>query len=368
MSISTKKIKGKDYVYFTFYDPHTGEKDQRCCGREGDQKTTEILEQLQREYLQTRIEKLENEKKELEKDLKQLTITNEGTQAALVALDIIRNAPIYEPKIYFKSSELMEDVSENSVQLIVTSPPYNVGKNYSKYEDKMDLEKYLDYLDKVWSECKRVLCTGGRIAINIADTWRQPYVPLHAHITKRMLNLGFLMRGIIYWNKGASVGVSTAWGSWRLPSNPTIRDVGEYILIFSKDNFKLESPNKIVTMTSKDFTDFTKSVWTFPTSNGAKNGHPAPFPEELPKRLIKFYTYLGDTVLDPFLGSGTSCKVAKAWGRKSIGYEIDKSYKDEIHEKISNTTQLAIPLESFMPNDKGLAVNSASPAKEKSLQ
>jgi site-specific DNA-methyltransferase (adenine-specific) len=179
-----------------------------------------------------------------------------------------------------------------------------------------------------------------------------------------MLDLGFMMRGIVYWNKGASVGVSTAWGSWRSPSNPTIRDVGEYILIFCKDNFKLESQNRTVTMTSKEFTDYTKSVWTFPTSNGAKKGHPAPFPEELPKRLIKFYTYLGDTVLDPFLGSGTTCKVAKAWGRKSIGYEIDRSYKTEIQHKISQVTEIAIPLDNFMPNDKGMTLDNL-PAMEK---
>jgi site-specific DNA-methyltransferase (adenine-specific) len=134
-------------------------------------------------------------------------------------------------------------------------------------------------------------------------------------------------------------------------------------LIFSKENFKLESSTKIVSMTPKDFTDYTKSVWNFQTSNGTKKGHPATFPEELPRRLIKFYTHVGDTVLDPFLGSGTTCKVAKAWGRKSIGYEIDKSYRQEIDKKISETTQLAIPLDNFLPNLKPPTLDASLPQK-----
>ncbi|MDG7044201.1 MAG: site-specific DNA-methyltransferase [Nitrososphaerota archaeon] len=284
------------------------------------------------------------------------------------ALDILRHARVYEPEIFYKSSENMSEVPNESVQLIVTSPPYNVGKEYGKHDDKMDVEAYYSLLNRVWVECKRVLCKGGRIAVNVANTGRQPYIPLNSIIINQLLSLGFHMRGEIIWDKGASVGISTAWGSWRKASNPTLRDVNEFIMlftkdeiplvesehehivVFSKDAYRLSSRNNISTITANEFTEYTKSIWRFPTSNPI-NGHPAPFPEELPKRLIQLYTFLGDTVLDPFLGSGTTCKVAKAWGRKSIGYEIDESYRPIIEKRIAEAEQLAIPLETFMTNN-----------------
>lgn len=363
MSVTTKKVNGVEYIYFSYYDQHEKKKKEVYCGPKDDIDAIQRATELRREYLINQYKEIEKQLKQLDErespnKKKQVSEKKYSIENQTSALEILKNAPIYEPRIYFKSSESMSEVEKDSVQLVITSPPYNVGKDYTAYDDTKQLDEYLDFLDSVWIECKRVLCKGGRIAINVADTWRQPYVPLHSYITQRMLRLGFMMRGIIYWNKGASVGISTAWGSWRSPSNPTIRDVGEYILIFSKDSFKLESPNKIPTITSTEFTEYTKSLWTFATSNGAKDGHPAPFPEELPRRLIKFYTYLGDTVLDPFLGSGTTCKVAKALGRKSIGYEIDKSYKAEIQKKIAQAAELAIPLDSFMISDKGATLDT----------
>jgi site-specific DNA-methyltransferase (adenine-specific) len=247
----------------------------------------------------------------------------------------------------------MTEVDDSLVQLVVTSPPYNVAKDYGMYNDKKVKEEYLELLNRVWIECKRKLCKGGRIAVNIADTWRQPYIPLHVDITQQLLDLGLLMRGLIYWDKGASVGVSTAWGSFRMASNPTLRDVGEHIIIFCKDDYQLESKNSISTITPEQFTAYTQSVWKFSTADPKKEGHPAPFPDELPKRLIQLYTFLGDTVLDPFLGSGTTCKVAKAWGRQSIGYELDEGYKSVIEEKISSVKDLSIPLDSFTRNGNG---------------
>lgn len=275
--------------------------------------------------------------------------------------EYLKNAEIYDPEVYYKTSEHMDEVEDGSVQLVVTSPPYNVGKGYIAYDDKKELQVYLDFLNNVWSECKKKLCKGGRIAVNIADTWRTPYIPLHCYITKQLNDLGFLMRGIVYWDKGASVGVSTAWGSWRSASNPTLRDVGEYILIFSKDNYKLEAEKRVSTITAHQFTTYTKSLWTFKTAQQPKNKeHPAPFPDELPKRLILLYTFLGGTVLDPFLGSGTTCKMAKALGRKGIGYEIDLSYKSEIETKINAVKSIGLSLDAFTANRKK-AVNHVAP-------
>jgi site-specific DNA-methyltransferase (adenine-specific) len=141
------------------------------------------------------------------------------------------------------------------------------------------------------------------------------------------VELGFLMRGEIIWNKAASAAGSTAWGSWKSPANPTLRDVHEYILIFSKGGFKRKNPRKRQpTITREEFLEYTKSIWTFPAVSARKVGHPAPFPVELPQRLIQLYTYEGEVVLDPFLGSGQAAIAALQGERQYVGYEIEPRY------------------------------------------
>ncbi len=178
---------------------------------------------------------------------------------------------------------------------------------------------------------------GGRICVNIAGTGRKPYLPLHHYIGRQLDNLGFLMRGEIIWMKGASAGVSTAWGSFAHPSNPVLREVHEYILVYSLGDFKLTGKGKSG-ITHDEFVDWTKSVWTFPTESAKRVGHPAPFPIELPRRLILFYTYEGDTVLDPFCGSGTTCIAAKKLGRNYIGIDTDPLYIDLASSRLANLT------------------------------
>ena len=229
--------------------------------------------------------------------------------------------------IYNKDSRSMEEVMDNSIQLIVTSPPYNVNKEYDDHADAMPNDEYFKLLHDVWKECIRVLSDGGRICVNVANVGRKPYLPLHSTIIKQLTDLGLIMRGEIIWDKEASVGVSTAWGSWQSPSNPTLRDTHEYILVFSKGSYKLPNHrNSKSDLTSKEFTEYTKSIWRFPTESAKKVDHPAPFPEELPYRCIKLYTFPGDVVLDPFNGVGTTCLVAKKLNRKYIGYDISKNY------------------------------------------
>lgn len=226
-------------------------------------------------------------------------------------------------KIFCKSSELMEELPDNSVHLMVTSPPYNVGK---EYDENLTLNEYREFLIKVWSEVKRVLVPGGRMCINIANLGRKPYIPLHAFIIEDLLELGFLMRGEIIWNKAASGSPSTAWGSWLSAKNPTLRDIHEYILIFSKGTFSRENLGRKSTITKDEFLEFTKSVWTFPAEPATKIGHPAPFPVELPYRLIQLYTFEGEIVLDPFMGSGQTAIASLKSKRKYVGYEINKDY------------------------------------------
>jgi len=227
-------------------------------------------------------------------------------------------------KIFCKSSEKMEELPDNSVHLVVTSPPYNVGKEYDR---NLTLDEYLEFLKRVWKEVYRVLVPGGRVCINIANLGRKPYIPIHAFIIRDMLEIGFLMRGEVIWNKALSASPSTAWGSWCSPANPTLRDIHEYILIFSKGSFQRKNPtHKKSTISKEEFLEFTKSIWTFPAVSAKEIGHPAPFPVELPYRCIQLYAYEGDVVLDPFMGSGQTAIASIKTGRYYVGYEINEEY------------------------------------------
>ena len=240
--------------------------------------------------------------------------------------------PKYHNKIFNSSSENMKELPNNSIHLMVTSPPYNVGK---EYDSDYTLMEYLQFLKRVWTEVRRVLVPGGRACINIANLGRKPYIPLHSFIIKDMFDLGFLMRGEIIWDKSASAGTSTAWGSWMSASNPSLRDVHEYILVFSKNEYKREKIEKSKsTITRDEFLELTKSVWKFPTESARKIGHPAPFPVELPYRLIQLYTHDNEIILDPCIGSGQTAIAAIKANRHYIGYELEKEYVELAERRI----------------------------------
>jgi DNA modification methylase len=233
--------------------------------------------------------------------------------------------------ILLKSSRDMRDLPDGCIHLMVTSPPYNVQK---EYDQNLTLEEYRTLLRDVFAETRRVLVTGGRACINIANLGRKPYLPLHAMVISEMLDLGFLMRGEIIWDKAASASASTAWGSWLSAANPVLRDVHEYILVFSKGSFRRPGEGRESTIARDEFLEWTKSVWTFPAVSARQIGHPAPFPEELPRRLIQLYTFKGDVVLDPFAGSGTTCLAARDLGRRYVGYEIHPEYYELAQERL----------------------------------
>lgn len=227
----------------------------------------------------------------------------------------------------------MKELPDCSVHLMVTSPPYNVTKEYDK---DMTLREYLEFLKKVFTETYRVLVYGGRACVNVANLGRKPYIPLSDYISQMMLEIGFLMRGEIIWYKGAGAGVSMAWGSWQSAANPVLRDTHEYILVFSKGSFSRKKPaGKEDTITREQFMEWTKSVWIMNPESAKKVGHPAPFPVELPYRLIQLYTYTGDIVLDPFMGSGSTAIAALKSNRKYVGYEIDPAYVKLAEERIA---------------------------------
>jgi site-specific DNA-methyltransferase (adenine-specific) len=191
----------------------------------------------------------------------------------------------------------------------------------------------------VWRESYRVLVPGGRACINIANLGRKPYIPLHSLVIEQMLAAGFLMRGEIIWDKASSASPSTAWGSWMSASNPVLRDVHEYILVFSKEGFRRPQGDRKNTIQKEDFLAWTKSVWQFSAIQARHVGHPAPFPVELPHRCIQLYTYASDVVLDPFAGSGTTCLAAQQDGRRFVGYEINPEYCELAHSRLVEDDQ-----------------------------
>jgi DNA modification methylase len=244
--------------------------------------------------------------------------------------------PLAEVDVIFnQTSEVMDQLSDCSVHLMVTSPPYNVGKDY---DEDLSLDEYLAFLRRVWKEVYRVLVPGGRACVNVANLGRKPYIPLNGLIAKEMTELGFLMRGEIIWDKASSASTSTAWGSWQSATNPTLRDTHEYILVFSKGSFRRDKMDGRVSTISKDqFLEFTKSVWEIPSESARKVGHPAPFPVDLPYRLIQLYTFSEEIVLDPFMGSGQTALAALKAGRHFVGYEISGEYVELASSRIQNS-------------------------------
>jgi DNA modification methylase len=247
----------------------------------------------------------------------------------------------YLNKIILGTAENMKELPNNSVHLMITSPPYNVSK---EYDNDLSLEEYLLLLKNSFTETYRVLVNGGRACINVANLGRKPYIPLSDYISRIMIEIGFNMRGEIIWNKAASASPSTAWGSWQSAANPILRDIHEYILVFSKGDYKREKGRKENTIAKEQFIEWTKSIWTMNAESAKRIGHPAPFPEELPFRLIQLYSFAEDIVLDPFIGSGTTAIAALKSNRKYVGYEINEEYIKLANKRIEpfkNQTKIA---------------------------
>jgi DNA modification methylase len=220
--------------------------------------------------------------------------------------------------------EVMRQIPDNTVHLSITSPPYNLGLNYDNHNDNLAYENYLKWMKEVWIETKRLLVTGGRFALNIAPTSIKDFRPIHHDFSNQLRDIGLIMRTEILWYK-QTMGRRTAWGSWKTPSNPHIVPSWEYILVFCKDSWTLESDSKEADITADEFKRFSDGFWYIPPETQRK-GHPAPFPEELIYRLIKYYTYKNNVVLDMFGGTGTVAAVAQKTGRHFIHVDISKKY------------------------------------------
>ena len=240
----------------------------------------------------------------------------------------------YVDRVYCHTSEDMYHLPDESVALAFTSPPYNVGKDY---DDDLPLEDYLNLISRVGAEVYRVLVPGGRYVINIANLGRKPYVPLHAYFYARHMEIGFMPAGEIIWRKSKGMNGSCAWGTWLSAKAPRLRDVHEYLLVFSKGAFSRPDDGDS-DIPKEEFMSSTLSVWEIPPESAKKVGHPAPFPVELASRVIKLFSYVGDVVLDPFNGSGTTCLAAKQHARHYVGYDISPEYSAIADRRLSEAT------------------------------
>ena len=251
-------------------------------------------------------------------------------------------------KIFAGDSRAMKEVADNSVALVVTSPPYYAGKEYELELGSGGVPsnyfEYLEMIRNVFTECWRVLEPGGRIAVNVANLGRKPYRSLSADITGILQDdLGFLMRGEVLWIKAEGASGSCAWGSFKSAANPVLRDVSERVILASKlrlDRAVDRKKREVMglpfenTISKEEFMESTLDVWKIRPESAKKIGHPAPFPVELPRRLIELFTYKGDLVLDPFLGAGTTAVASVMTDRRYIGYETDKKYVKIARERI----------------------------------
>ncbi|MBM4084390.1 MAG: site-specific DNA-methyltransferase [Planctomycetes bacterium] len=264
------------------------------------------------------------------------------------------------------SRAILQAMPSECVHLAITSPPYNVGLDYDSHHDKMPYEDYLRWLTAFWSELHRVLAHGGRFALNIAPTSIKDFRPVHYDMARDLRALGFIMRTEILWYKQA-MRRRTAWGSWKSPSNPHMVPSWEYVLVFSKGSWTLEGNKADADITGEEFIKFSDAFWPispetrgrqpflkslYPPRRGRKTpeakeeGHPAPFPEELIYRLIKFYSYRGNVVLDPFGGTGTVAAVAHRTGRRFVHLDISPKYCAIAAERVAAETKSACPHEA----------------------
>ena len=236
---------------------------------------------------------------------------------------------------------VLSKIPSETIDMIITSPPYNFNRNYTDSNDDVDWDEYFDYLNAVWKECYRILKPSGRIAINVQPSF-STYTPTHHIISNQLLNIGFLWKCEILWEKHNYHSKYTSWGSFAKPSMPYLKYTWEFIEVFDKISHKKDGKRENVDITKKEFIEWVNAKWEIAPEKRMKEfTHPAMFPEELPMRLMKLFTYKGDTILDPFNGVGTTTLVAYKLKRNFIGIDISIEYcntalkrlKDAISQK-----------------------------------
>ena len=266
-----------------------------------------------------------------------------------LSADSTVEAPGVVDEIYLGDARSMDRVRPDSVALVVTSPPYFAGKQYEEELGRGGIPasyaEYLQLLEDVFAECVAKLEAGGRIAVNVANLGRKPYRSLSADVIGILQDrLGLLLRGEVIWRKARGAGGNCAWGSFRSPANPVLRDLTERVVVASKGRFDRAVDRStraarglphVATTTADEFMEATLDVWELAPESATRVGHPAPFPVELPQRFIELYTWRGDVVLDPFMGVGTAAVAAVRTGRHYLGYDTDPRYVEAARKRVA---------------------------------
>ncbi|MGQ0833027.1 MAG: DNA-methyltransferase [Microthrixaceae bacterium] len=296
-----------------------------------------------------------------------------GFYARFAAPTISRDDTVEPPgvvdQIYVGDARHMDRVRASSVALVVTSPPYFAGKAYEEELGEGHIPatyaEYLTMLEDVFAECVDKLEAGGRIAVNVANLGRKPYRSLSADVIGILQDrLGLLLRGEVIWRKARGAGGNCAWGSFKQPANPVLRDLTERVVVASKGRFDraVKAPKRAAlglpceaTLTTDEFMDATLDVWELAPESASRVNHPAPFPVELPQRLIDLYTYRGDVVLDPFMGSGTTAVAAVRSGRHYLGYDTDEAYARSARARVAGEVAAAVVEVAAARPDKAVA-------------
>jgi DNA modification methylase len=265
-----------------------------------------------------------------------------GTKSANVAVKTEENkeiAPFLNKIICGDAGDILPSFPDESVDLIITSPPYNFGQSYASdvHDDTREWNDYFRRLEGVWKECARILKTGGRFAVNVQPLFSD-YVPTHHLISRQLLDLGLLWKAEILWEKNNYNAKYTAWGSWRSPSMPYLKYTWEFIEVFDKGTHKKSGRRENIDITAEEFKSWVMGRWSFPPEKNMQvYGHPAMFPEELPRRLMKLFSYRDDIILDPFNGAGTTTLVASREGRRFIGIDLSPQYCDTARRRLRST-------------------------------
>lgn len=265
-------------------------------------------------------------------------------------------------KPYFQASSILiyrddflktQCVEEDSIDLIVTSPPYNVDIKYNSYDDEISYDKYLSFTKEWLNKCLKLAKNDGRLCLNIPlDKNKGGQQSVCADITTIAKQIGWQYHSTIIWNE-QNISRRTAWGSWLSASAPYVIAPVEVIVVLYKKQWKKTRGSKKSDITRDEFMEWTNGVWNFSGESKKRIGHPAPFPVELPRRCIKLFSFIGDTVLDPFLGSGATLIACVETNRKGVGVEIDSNYCQIAKQRLISEAQVKqLKLEPFREASK----------------
>jgi site-specific DNA-methyltransferase (adenine-specific) len=262
--------------------------------------------------------------------------------------------------IFGDCRQVLKQFSEGSFHLVVTSPPYNLGIKYADWNDNLSLDNYLTFCREWLSECYRVLVSGGRLCLNIPFFTYKNHRNLLYEYQSILRKVGFKHREMIVWAKNKNRDgynlCKKLFGSVGSPSNPHMRSISEMIVVVDKETRRLSGDSKDSDISIDEYEAWTKNIWEMNTVSDRR--HPAPFPIELPKRLIKLYSYRGNKILDPFVGRGTTLKASEQLGRLGVGIELSKQYLPLIQETVGQNLKVVTDETTHQckPSDEMVAI------------